>query len=490
MTNFVHTLASLPAPAAGGDSAGSFRPAISFHVFASGLLLIAGTVLSVVAYASIEPMLVGCLALLTVYATLRILPLADGIELRVFFVVFSICWFWAGIAAVFANFLDDVSQNRMDAAYFFEIVTQGEAATIGVLDLLMSTENGGAMIIWRSLYDAFHFLGFEKGRYIGITVNLSMVALASVVGVKMVKAVFGDDFPRIRRFAVLFGSCGMFWLFAAIHIRDAAVLLTISLLTLSWLAYLASPGFKSALRLFAASIAALLLLGLLRTEYVFVPLAMLGAGLMAFAMGSGPSGDRKGSLLLVLLLLLPPGGYLLLSMQSDLMAAMALGRESYADLSAAEGGAGSLGNSLIVNQILPLRLLFGSASLFVLPIPFWIGFNLDSAYNFFKSLNAMFMYAVVPLFALASWRILMDRSRRRPPVLFLLLLVIGFTLSVAYTSLESRHLGGFLVPFLVLAVLPDLSQGRDIRAYHRLLLVFLCLMCLVHVAWLALKGFA
>src|SRR6185436_14029906 len=95
-------------------------------------------------------------------------------------------------------------------------------------------------------------------------------------------------------------------------------------------------------------------------------------------------------------------------------------QEGYSELSFEQGEEQSLGNKLIVNQAPPVRLVLGSAYLFVYPIPFWAGFKEASSYHKFKSLNVLFMYAITPLFALAVWRVVLLKKLRRASILFLL----------------------------------------------------------------------
>lgn len=139
--------------------------------------------------------------------------------------------------------------------------------------------------------------------------------------------------------------------------------------------------------------------------------------------------------------------------------------------------------ALIYDQPLPLRLVLGAAYLFVFPIPLWAGFQLETAYHLFKSFNVLFFYAVFPLFTLAVFRVLTTKAYRTPSVMFLLFLIVGFTLAVAGTSLETRHFGVFLLPLFVLATLPDLRQKGDKAAYEVLLLGFLTMMAAVHILW-------
>ena len=105
----------------------------------------------------------------------------------------------------------------------------------------------------------------------------------------------------------------------------------------------------------------------------------------------------------------------------------------------------------------------------------------------FKSFNVFYFYFVIPLLILALRRLWKDKSSRSPPVLFLLFLVIGFTLAIAGSSLETRHHGAFFVPLFLLALAPDLRIRSEWRQYKQLLILFLSGVGLVHLAWIVLK---
>lgn len=124
----------------------------------------------------------------------------------------------------------------------------------------------------------------------------------------------------------------------------------------------------------------------------------------------------------------------------------------------------------------------------MLPIPIWSGFQLSSAYAFFKACDAIFMYFLVPLIALGIIQFIRGRSgEHTPAVLFLLLTVFGTLFAVAATSLESRHFGAFAVALLSLAVLADLRTPRARKQYQTLLIVMLVCVAAGHVLWGVLK---
>lgn len=456
---------------------------ISHFGLAGFIFFSLGSIIHVIAYLSVEPFVVSLILLLFGYVILRLLKVSKKNEIQAFILTFSLCWFWAGIAALYANFLNDSFQNTSDPNWFYEFVSGDNI--IGLSGISSSVENAGSILTWKIFYNIFDFFGFTNGRYIGIAVNSSFIAYTAVVGVEVVKRIFGDDSHRIRRFSIFFFLCPIFWLFGSIHLRDAAVLLAVSLLVLIWIVYIKRPTSINLIKLILSTIVAFLVFGLLRTEFVFVPLAMLFAGI--FAMIIGGSANRIRIIIVALLVALPVAIYLFAGMQSELFQIIINGNESYNDLGSQESGDTSLGSRLIVSSSIPTRLILGSAYLFIFPIPFWSGFQLESVYHLFKSFQALYMYGITPLFILAVWQVIRYKSFRTTPLLFLLFLSIGFTLAIAFTSLETRHFATFLVPILILSSSPDLTQRQPKSAYLKLLRMFIGIMLAIHFVWLLIK---
>jgi hypothetical protein len=164
-----------------------------------------------------------------------------------------------------------------------------------------------------------------------------------------------------------------------------------------------------------------------------------------------------------------------------------MGQEGYLELAAETHGSDSLGMSLIANQPLPIRLVLSSVALVLLPIPVWIGFQLESVYYLFGAFNAIFFYFFTPLLAVDVRQLWKRRELRTPAFLFTLLAPAGFTLAVAVTSVETRHFGAFLVPLFVLALLPDLRERAVRHNYRQLLGLMLGSVMLVHALWVFLK---
>jgi hypothetical protein len=451
-----------------------------------GALFFYGTLLNVVAYKTLAPLFV--LAVLAVLG-LSLLALLRGggvYERRIFVVVYAVCWLMAGIGAVYANVLGDAGQNESDPAFFYEMATSEYADwTFGYAGFRW--EGKAATLLWKFAYDFFAFLGLEKGRYIGITVNILLVATTAVLILKTARLIFGNDARRMRLLIKLVALCGLFWLFAAIHLRDAFVLLLVTLLVYVWVYYLVKPSFVRGAIVGVSSLLSSALFPYVRSELFFAPLAMLLAGASAQLFFSEHRGYRKVIAYVLSVVALGLFAWFFSFMREDAVTALIIGREGYTEFAAMEAGSGSLGMRFIVQAPLPRRVVLGSAYLFVFPIPVWSGFQLESAYHLFKSYNALFFYAVIPLGILAVLRLLHFRGVAKPALVFLFFVVVGFTSGIAATSLETRHFGAFLAPFFILAVLPDLGAKRDLLAYRWLLAVFLMVIAAGHALWVAVK---
>lgn len=443
-----------------------------------------GTLLQIFAYVSVEPLL-AALLIFGVGAVPLWLTGWGGTEERIAFrLVLSVGWMCAGVAALYYVF-GDASHDHRDAAHFFRLSARQEGGTT-LEDLAVVTEGAGAVLMWRAVYDAVGALGFEKERYIGVAVNVLLVALSAVVGVRIVAYAYGGDRIRMRRFTLLASLCGLFWLFAAIHLRDAAVLLGVSALALVWVRYTSQAEVGRIGGVAAATVVAAVFFGSLRTEFLFVPIAMVAAAGAARLLDRRTEG-RRGRLLLMLAVIgIPVAVYGLSVAQSNLLETIMRANEMYTRVAGTQSSDDSLGMRLIVNAPLPVRLVLGSGYLFIFPIPIWN--ELDSAYGLFKTCQAMFMYGFTPLYVLAVWRVARRPALRNASSLFLLFLTLGFTVAIAATSLETRHFGAFLVPMLAFAMIPDPRVPADRAGYARLLTLLLCTMTIVHLAWALLKS--
>lgn len=277
----------------------------------------------------------------------------------------------------------------------------------------------------------------------------------------------------------------MLWLFAGVHLRDAAILLVVSTAVYLWLRFLSLGGGRRAAVLALAMPAMALVLGTLRREFALVPLVMAVAGLVSIVLA--PPGDPVRRWRWVALGILAAGSALAAGLVWEALFALGTGSDTYRELTRAEASSSSLGTALVVNQPPPIRAVVGTAYLLMFPIPVWSGFVSGSAIQFFKSCSALFFYAAVPMIGVAVGTLWRERSERRADRMFLLMVGGAFVVAIALSSLEVRHLGSFLLPLLLLALLPDPRSISQRLRLRRALLVTLTVMLLVHVAWGLLK---
>lgn len=450
-------------------------------------LVCTGMALSLIAYKSLLPTLAAGMFFIPAYLLLMFSPLGGSWERRMFARVFAVGWVMLGVAGIYAELLGDQHQLTSDASYFYDL-SVGDSAGLLLHRISELSEGAFAIVIWREVYDAFAFLGFPKDRYIGVLVNVTAVAFAGVLAIKIARYEYGNDSARLRRLILLVSCCGLLWLFAGIHLRDGVVFLAITLLVWVWTWFLNKPGFGLRLWiLVGGSILFSSFLVFLRTEFYFIPFAIAAAGVAALMLSTERERRRHhfGLLMAALGLLILAGAAMVLG--SRILEILVAERLAYAEHAARQHSSDSLGMSLIVNQPLLIRMVLGTIYLYVFPIPVWVGFQLDSAYNLFRSFNALFFYGLNPLLLLSIGMIMRNKRLRTSHTLFLLFCALGFSIAVAITSLEMRHFGGFLVPVFVIALLPDLTQISVRRNYRELLAAFLTGVLLIHLAWLAVS---
>jgi len=464
------------------------QPHAALKVSQVNLALFAlGALINAASYESLAPVVVAFIFFAALQLLLIMTPLGGHAEQRMFNRVFAVGFVMAGVAAFYANQLQDASQLFGDAGGFFDMAT-GKSSGLSLVEIQIVHEGALAIVIWSAIYDFLAALGFEKGRYIGVSINVVAVALSGVIGIKILRRIFGSDDYRFRRLTLLVSACGLFWIFAGIHLRDSLVLLGTTALAYAWVYYLAKPDLSWRLgQIVVWTLLALDFLGFMRGELAFVPVAMTFAALAALILSTKQ--DRRRRVVMFGLLILgcaTVAAFAMIYLQ-DMIAALDRGREGYAELARDQHTADSLGMALIWNQPLPVRMVLGSIYLYVFPIPFWSGFQLESVYNVFKSANVVFFYFVLPLLAISILRLIRHKQARSVSVLFMLFLTLGFTLAIAGSSLETRHFGAFLLPIFVLATIPDLRERNVRLQYKRYLFVVLSGVIVVHLAWSVLK---
>ena len=444
-----------------------------------------GSILNVISYLSIEPVIlsvvfyyVGIIVVRFCFALNRNITF----EVAAYRLVYVVMWFAAGISAVYAQLFDDPSQLN-DAIDFYNFSTSVEYAEFKLVNYQALTEGAAVIIIWRTITDFFEMFGFSDGMYVGILVNVLFVSFSSVLAVQIRRHGYGDDEIRIKTITYLFASCGLFWLFSSIYIRDAAVLFFVTLLSYLWSRYIYNRSWLNLVLVFSGSIALSGLFVFLRAEFLFVPVAMFFAAITAIIMFGDGSKLRFGLAIFVTFTVAVIALFTI-DVFSDFFKALVEGNRQYSE---AVQSNDSLGYSLIVSQPVYIRLFVAPVYLFLSPIPFWSGVLDSSAYHLYKSMNAVFFYFVVPLILLAAYKLYVYKVCRSQVLMFHDFLFVGFVIAISLTSIEARHMGVFLVSGLIVAALPDIASVADVRSYREILAVYLVCIVSVHLLWVFIK---
>lgn len=398
--------------------------------------------------------------------------------------IFSICLFWTAISSIYLNVFDDSQYKGQDSGFFLELA-QG-AVFINPNIFGSNFYDGiGAVNFWKLFYDLFYLAGFSKLPYIGVTINTIFVSLSGLFSLKMVKLLYPSDPKRYFRFLILFSSCGLFMLFASLHLRDAFVLFFVTLQSYGWIRFIRYKNSSNFFLLFFITVICSYTLFWLRAEFTALGFGFLAAFLGSFILTNQLS--RISQLFLYSLsAFIGITVVILLLNYTSVISDLVDSSINYSKVGA-EASGGSLGYELIISQPLPIRIFLSSIFLFILPVPFWSGMEENSIYYLFKSLNAVYFYFIIPLIVLSFINFLSFKGLRNTENYFLLFCILGFTTVVAFTSVESRHIGSFIPLFLLFCLIPGFNKTIEKKNYLTLLLLFVCLIILIHTAWIFIK---
>ena len=443
-----------------------------------------GTAFVIIAYLSILPLILAIIHLTAILTGMILLGVTGREDLRLAILVFSAGWMAMGIGGIFLEVYKDPGQLSSDAMHFFRLASAEDAITD--LETLRRLTGGAlAVVLWQWVYDLFAMIGFPRAQYVGIMVNVSVMTVAAILGGRMIQTLFNENVNRLRRYALLFASSGLFWLFAGLHLRDAIATITVTFLTFIWVRYLASPGsFRRLVFMVAFTMLLTPFLTFLRTEYFIFPVLYLATAAFSF---QWKDLSNKARMVSPLIMAIAIASVILLVYQYGPTVQLILeGRQSdYADLSYEESGAGSVSFQLIVNQPTVVRFPMGLIYLAIMPVPIWSGFGQGSALLFFRSVNVFSFYLITAMIIAAVTLYVRNKLLRRPPLTFILISSLIFVSAIALTSLEVRHVGTILPGLLVFVSLLDGSKNTDQRILKNSLALVLIGAFAAHILWIA-----
>lgn len=481
-----HAVAHVDRGAAKRVSRRTTRQRLQVMTAAVPLLFLLGSAFNLYAFGSFQPVLAALMFFLPVWGVVAILMRRTPVIPIGFAWLLAFYWFCAGLAAAWdaENSLSFIS--FVDAYHFYNFVLNGNIPTD--LEILRRKSEGAlAIFIWDWCYWLAHEFGAGNGAYVGVVVNILMMAGTGVVAARMLTAISGSDPEKCMKLFLAFSLNGLFLIFAVTHIRDAFVCFSVAFFTYFWVRYLVVRTLGSLVIVIATSVVCAVTMLYLRFEFQFLPIGLLGAAVAALMIGDGGTKSQRvwfrilGAVAGLSLLTL------LLAFGEDLRSSLVGGGEGYSAGAVRKAADDSLGLALIVNQPLPIRLIAGPAYSLLMPLPVWIGLEMGTIYHMGKSLGALFSYFFVPAVLTRILCMIKASGQRPASVIFLMTVFTVFLLAISVTSLENRHVAAFM-PLAIVAVFSRPS-GDSLynKIYSSIQLWFLTAIVILHVAWAALK---
>ena len=332
------------------------------------------------------------------------------------------------------------------------------------------------------------WLGFKFAPYTGVMFNATIMGLVGAITVQIGRDLFGDDPWRLRRIGTIVAANGLFILFGAVLLRDCFNAFFMTLVIWGAIRLLVRAKIGSLIFMTAMiGISAWALQYLRGESFLLVFLYGFLAILLWFFKRSGFAGSMVTFLFVVSFL----GSAFLSFYIQDVTETQVFQMERYTNIAIAQGADDSLGVRFVYNQPLPIRLVLGSVSLMITPIPLWAHFRIGALdYHWIKGYNGIYQLFVLPLVfagSLAAFRTFFRDTKRSWPLIYLVMFVIINMFGVAATSIELRHLGQFMSAVVIIAAMPDTREQKTEKALGSIKAWWFFGVLLVHIAWGILK---
>lgn len=456
---------------------------------AVGLLVLMGSGMQGYTNETIDAFFVAILFLAAGFVGVGLLFRGGQAEHRAFVLTYAICVFVGGLAQCYALAVFGRSQSTIDAGNFFDMVSATPPFT--TMANMPPSNAPLAVLIWQQVYRLTWWLHLDFGPYTAIMLNALVVGVTGSVTVRTAREVFGDDVWRLRRTGTLFAFCGMVVLFGAVLLRDCFTMFFNALVLwglVRWLARSTWRNLATAIAITGVSVYAMFYLRVVTSVLFGV------YWLLAFLFWLGRRQldlTRLVGISAALLVLIIAGPFVASYVDTSLKF-QSRGAENYAAMAAMESRENSLAMRLIVSQPLPVRLVLGTASFTIDPIPLWRGLHARAReYEVLKSYHGFYQVLVVPL-ALAGFLVAARDFRKARSMSIVLTYMAAYLLInmavVAATSLETRHVGQFMPAFVILAAAPDTRDRRIFGIVKTVAVVWFIVVVLVHLAWAMARG--
>jgi hypothetical protein len=461
-------------------------------LFWAGLLMFivwAGASLQAYANGTTDAFLVAFLFLVAGAAAVSFAFGSRRAEVRAFLLTYAICVLVGGLAQCYSLSRFGDPQSTLDASTYFRPI-RPEPPFTTMADVQGKIDATLAIVIWQQVYRLMWVLDLDFGSYAAVIFNAMVMGLTASITVRIAREVFGDDGWRLRRVGTLFACCGLFILFGAVLLRDCLTTFLNTLVVLGLVHWLCRPTVQNLSLALAMTAVSAYAMVYLRIEAIAMFAVFWVIGIVLWFRGGRLNPVRLLAVCLIFLVALAAGSYLYHYIQAShkLQATVMV---NYMQRAAEASQNDSLGVRLVIRQPMPIRLILGSGSLMLSPIPLWAYLKGDAGeYHLIKTYHGIYQVLVLPLlfagFAAIGHLFRRDRKQSIPLVFLAVYLLVNLGAVVA-TSLEQRHLAQFMPAFLILAAVPDTRERQTRTTVWHMAIAWFVVVVFVHLAWAAAK---
>ena len=246
------------------------------------VLFTIGFFLNIFAYLSFYPIFIFFIYFIIGRILMKLFSIGGFYEIKMYNRVSLIGLIMSGLSAIYVAYFNDFFQIYSDAGNFYDLSSNNNFSLITLNEIQDYFENALPLFIWNSIYNFFSFIGFPREQYVGILFNVIIVAFSGVLSIKISKIIYLNNHNKLNRLITLFSFCGLFWLFASIHLRDSLVLFSVTLLTWFWVVFLKNKlSLISLILIILINAVSFFIFRFLRSEFTFVPIAFFIAAFIS-----------------------------------------------------------------------------------------------------------------------------------------------------------------------------------------------------------------
>lgn len=348
-----------------------------------------------------------------------------------------------------------------------------------------------SVVIYQKVLDFTRFLGAPDAAWQLLMTNAALLALALVFVLRSARICFPNSARAIVAAGAVFATSPLLLLYAVEPLRDSFGVAMTACLLYTAVRLAARPSWMRTIVFATTAGLFFYLITFLRLQFLFIaPMVALIVLVTAAFYGRRTPGRT----------LLLAGGLaafvaILIGVLPNLIDTITLIQyysETYSNQAVEHGEGQGLGYLLVVSLPLPLRVLVGSITMHINPIPLWAYLDLAGMpARLLYSLNGIWAVLLVPP-AVTGISLLFSKARAaaldKPALMIAALGYVGTLLAVSMTSMEIRHLSAFYPAFCLIAAAP-FAVGRAVWPRLRSTSqAWLGAVVLIHMAWAILKA--